>query len=409
MTVYIFLYNVVAIKATLPQIAYDPNAKFVLLGSDYCIDRLSDVNKAFFHHIHRIHRNFHQVDVHEVESILLEYLAEHQGADIRLLTNEDSTQVVCAQLREKYAILGVTTEQILPYVNKVVSKNKLQHRVRTPKFVLFDKQAYQKESLIYAQNLKQELDFPMFIKPIDLVSSIGTYYIPDNITLTQVLEHIQQEPWTFEIDEFIDGALFHCDVVVYNQRVTFFMASRYANPLAQFSKGCPMGSIPVNDPMLQEQLKEFSLHIIKALGWFSSAFHIEVFQNKATGELIFLEAAARTPGALVPEMYELMFGHNLEELYFASQLNTLSDERLYPTNRKAGWITFPKIGGALASVNIPKLDIQHNMVCFVSTGQILKQANSLLDGACNVIFWDEQYQKVEQAFEQLKRHQLLVF
>ncbi len=43
--------------------------------------------------------------------------------------------------------------------------------------------------------------------------------------------------------------------------------------------------------------------------------------QKSNGELIFLEAAARTPGALVPEMYEIAFNIHLEEMHYLSQIN----------------------------------------------------------------------------------------
>ncbi|KTD52998.1 ATP-grasp domain-containing protein [Legionella quateirensis] len=409
MTVYLFLYNVVAIKATLSQIAYDADSQFILIGSEYCLDKLSETNKSFFHKTHQVTRNFHQIDFHEVETILLSYLKDHEAGSIRLLTNEDSTQLVCAQLREKYRIPGSTTEQVLPYVNKAVSKNKLLGHIKSPEFVLFDKQAYQENNERYIQSVIDQIGFPMFIKPVDLVSSIGTYYIPDELTFRKVLECIHQEPWTFEIDQFIDGDLFHCDAVVHDNDIEFFMAGRYANPLAKFSKGSPMGSIPVKDESLFEDLKAFSHSILKCLGMFSSAFHIEIFQDKKTGELIFLEAAARTPGALVPEMYEMMFDQNLEKLHYVAQMNSIRVLGIHPTPYHAGWITFPQIKGTLVDINKPQINIKNNTTYFVTSGETLKQANSLLDSSCSVVFWDESYQNIENTFEFLKHHQLLKF
>ena len=86
---------------------------------------------------------------------------------------------------------------------------------------------------------------------------MGTYHIKKVSDLEKVLNDISQQPWQFEIDEFIDGDLYHCDLIVFNDEISFFSVGAYANPLAQFSKGYPMGSIPVIDKELNIRLLEF--------------------------------------------------------------------------------------------------------------------------------------------------------
>lgn len=409
MMVYVFLYNVVAIKATMEKLPCADNDKFILIGSEYCLKQLSEKNKDFFDETHLVSRNFHQIDLKEIEPILSKLIKVHGSDNVRLLTNEDSTQIACAQLREKYDIPGNHTEQVLPFVNKVISKHRLAEKVRTPRFISFDKLAYQSHPEQYLERVIAEIGFPMFIKPIDLVSSIGTHYIPDADVLRAVMTTITDEPWDFEIDEFIDGNLFHCDVIVRNNTIEFFMAAKYAYPLAKFSKGSPMGSIPVNDERLFSELKQFSLEALNCLGMFSSAFHLEVFQDKKSGELIFLEAAARTPGALVPDMYEIIFDQNLEELHYLVQMNTDCPLMIRQTEKQAGWITFPQTEGLLLDIKKPDISISNTTTSFVKSGDELKQAQSLLDSSCSVVFWDKSFQKVDEAFEFLKAYNPLVF
>jgi len=78
----------------------------------------------------------------------------------------------------------------------------------------------------------------------------------------------------------------------------------------------------------------------------SSAFHIEIFKEKMSGDFVFLEAAARTPGALVPEMYEIIYETHLELMHYQVQLedniNFIKSEKIV----FAGWITYPKIYGS---------------------------------------------------------------
>lgn len=408
MNVCIFLYNVVSIKTSLLNLTNNEDCKFILIGSDYCLSNLSEDNRRFFDEIHCVNRNFHQIDCKEVETILLGFLKLYSASNIKLLTNEDSTQLVCAALREKYHIPGNSTEQLLPFVNKVISKNKLEGKVRTPKFIPFNKAEYQTQPEKYVDKVIAQLGFPMFIKPVDLVSSIGTHHIPDSNTLQTVLHTISHEPWEFEIDEFIDGDLFHCDIIVHNNTIEFLMACKYAGPLAKFSKGSPMGSILVNDERLFEKLKKFSLEILSCLGTFSSAFHLEIFNEKKSGELVFLEAAARTPGAQVPDLYKIIFNQHVEELHYLVQISPNYDLKMEKTGKYAGWITFPKIKGTLAQIKKPEILVSNAFSSFVKSGDEMKQAESLLDSSCSVVFEDEDYQKVEQTFEFLKHYQPLI-
>ena len=408
MKTFIFIYNVVAIKANLYEVNFPQNSKFILIGSDYCIRKLSEKNKSFFNQIHRIERNFHQADVEAVEQILLTYLQENQPENIILLSNEDSTQFTCALLREKYGLPGNQTKKILPYVNKKISKEKLTSELTVPRHQLFNKSAYTNNRREYCRQLAHELKFPMFIKPIDLVSSIETYFIPDEQSLELVLMQIIHKPYEYEIDEFIQGDLYHCDLVLAEENTVFFMAGLYANPLAQFSKGKPMGSIPVADQSFLSDLQSYCEKIIHCLGRFSSAFHIEVFQRHETGEFVFLEAAARTPGALVPEMYELMYNNHLEKMHYEAQISPQELKPVYPTDKHAGWITYPQMSGTINEIIFPEIKIAHQLIQHVAPGDRIEQAASLLDSSCSVLFWDESHHRLTELFCALKKHQPLV-
>lgn len=408
MKAYIFIYNVVPIKANLSELQYEKEAEFILIGSNFCIEKLSIQNKNFFHHIHSIERNFHQIDFEKVDSILSTYLKKFNPQEIMLLTNEDSTQIVSARLREKYGIPGVTESLIAPFVNKEISKNKLLGKIRTPKFLLLNKEQYRENPLVYKEHLIESIGFPMFLKPIDLVSSIGTFAIFDEETLDKALNFAHQAEWDFELDEFIDGDLFHCDFIVQNGKICLFMAGKYAHGLAEFSKGKPMGSIPVSDKELFFTLKKFSEAALSSLGFFPSAFHLEVFQDRQSKELIFLEAAARTPGALVPEMYEKILNKHIEQMHYQVQIGKETISTTKEICKHAGWITYPKQPGILDKILTPKIDIEHQVFSFVSKGEDLEKAESLLDSAYSVIFWDESPAKIAVAFESLKAHNPLV-
>ncbi|WP_162145878.1 hypothetical protein [Legionella moravica] len=59
----------------------------------------------------------------------------------------------------------------------------------------------------------------------------------------------------------------------------------------------------------------------------------------------------------------------------------------------AGWITYPKTHGVLSDICFPEITISHKKITHIKKGDTLNQANSLLDSACSVLFWDFSYEK----------------
>ena len=407
MKIYIFVYNVVALKANLTHLNLEQSSKKILIGSQYAIEKLSDLNRSFFDDIYTVQRNFHQVSYEQVEAILKKYLEEYTSENIRLLSNEDSTKLVCAKLRKKYYIKGYSEEELSPYVNKEVSKYKLSGEVRVPKFLIFDKAQYLINAQSYVDKIIHKVGFPIFIKPTDLVSSMNTYHVSNKANLLEVLDKISALPWQFEIDEFIEGDLYHCDIIVKKNELLFFSVGKYAAPLAQFSKGFPMGSIPIVDEKLIHRLKNYCTIVLKQLGMMSSAFHIEVFIDVDADEFIFLEAAARTPGALVPEMYEIIYDSNLELMHF--QVQTGQKTKVQDGQKSyAGWITYPKVQGELVDIIHPILKVEHQFMANVCVGEHLSQAQTLLDSGCSIVFWSTEYKDIVKAFDYLKNFKPLL-
>jgi hypothetical protein len=376
----------------------------VLIGSRYSLKELTFKNKCCFEDIHEISRDFHQVDKQEVEEILLRYLQKYAPENIRLLTNEDSTQLVCANLREKYNIPGLSADVLLPFVDKVISKERLNNIVRMPKFVKFDKEQYKKNQESYLKIMVDTLGLPLFAKPIDLVSSVETHYIGDNISLKTIANRILKHTYDFEIDEFIDGELFHCDAMIINGEVKFFMVGKCSFALSRFFDGKPVGSIPITDEILFNKLRVFCGKVFNKLNCPSGAYHMEVFLTKQTKELVFLEIAARTGGALITKVYEKLFDINIEEINYSIQMGLIHDVKISQKNIFAGFLNFPKIKGEVISIQKPIINIEHEFIKFVSPGDKLQQAENLLDISCSIIFWDQSYEKIENAFEFLKNY-----
>ncbi len=384
------------------------NSKFILIGSPYCLDKLSKTNYICFDHIHKISRDFHEINYNEVAHIVAQYVEKDGAENIQLLTNEDSAHLTCAKLRGKYGILGNNIEILLPFVNKVESKNKLSSIVKLPQFEMFDKILYTKTKKEYLNTILEQLDgFPLFAKPIDLVSSVETYRMDDFCSLEQFANHALAHDYEFEIDEFIDGELFHCDAMIINGQVEFFMIGKCSFALARFFEGKPVGSIPIVDKELFTKIENFSKEIFKTLNCPNGAYHLELFLQEKTQELVFLEIAARTGGALITNVYEKVFGINIEETNYLIQMGLINKVTITKKNIYAGFLNFPYIEGIIQKINKPNIAINHEFIEFSQPGDQLFQAQNLLDISCSIIFWDEDYNIVSQHFDYLKNYQPL--
>ena len=214
--------------------------------------------------------------------------------------------------------------------------------------------------------------------------------------------------YEFEIDEFIDGELFHCDAMLINGSIRFFMGGLGGTGLAKFFEGKPIGSIPVNDQLIFDKLKKICKTVLTKLNAPSGAYHLEAFLEPKSQEFIFLEVGARTGGALLTRVYEKLFDLNIEETNYLIQMNLIDEVKIAQKNICAGFINFPTINGTVANLHKPNVNIEHEFIEFVARGDELEQAQNLLDISCSVIFWDNSYQKVEETFEFLKNYNPLV-
>ena len=101
---------------------------------------------------------------------------------------------------------------------------------------------------------------------------------------------------SYEVEEFIEGELYHVDRVVASAgNMLFACASRYIAPCLNFEHGAPLGSVILSRSAEERRFIGFAQLVLEVLQLKSSAFHLEAFEQ--AGELIFLEIGARVPGA----------------------------------------------------------------------------------------------------------------
>lgn len=405
MNTYILLYNIIKIKSDINSLITNKDDRFILLANNKCLDQLSPENKSIFKTI--IH--LQEFNLKNVEEKLSAYFLQRSAGEIKVMTNEESCAIICAQLRERYQLSGPKIQDILPFVDKVVMKEKLKAgNIKMPHYVHFNYDKFNNDNERYLQEIEKNIGYPMLAKPTNSVGSINTKQILSLADLRNYVEINIPDRSDFEIDEFIEGKLCHSDGLIKNNQILFFQSCAYNTPCLNFTKGAPLGSILIfKDTLLKNKISLFAQKIIKALEPPDGAFHLEFFIKG--DELIFLEMAARSPGALAIPTYQKMFGINLEEQHYRLQMGLPYLENLHNINEYSAWIIFPKQNGMVENLNTPQIKSEININYLVDINQEINNASSIFDAAVEVIISNKSYEVLREDFISLQAFEPVVY
>jgi hypothetical protein len=284
-------------------------------------------------------------DVNDVEALCgaVRTLTDQVGPVDRLIAVSEFTQDIAAQVREALDIPGPRPDEVAVHRNKLRMKELVAKAgIRVPSF---DSCATAESAVAFARTT----GYPLILKPVAGAASIGVHRVDDEDTLRELLTRVDIDD--YEIEEFVDGAIYHVDGFVgADSRILFMAVSRYVNDCLAFEAGGqPLGSVVVQASALRTRIEEFAQRCLSGLGMAAMPFHLELFVTPA-GDLVFLEVAGRIGGAEVPYLTEKLFGVNL----FQPWLDALCEGRVDLPPRtgdpSGGWLIIPKPQGLPARV-----------------------------------------------------------
>jgi len=342
------------------------------------------------------------------EKITIEFAREvikqqvHLGNDIRLICLSEDNLLLTAQLRDEFNIPGLKLNAAIPFRNKLIMKDVLKSKdIRIPKYSRFDLQTT-KPLFDYFQNLQQELGLPFILKPTSYLGGLGVVLID---SLSAFVEFFKENPVDveYEAEEFISGRLFHCDSIRHNNKTIFSACCEYTNPNFDFQIGKSVISMPLknNDP-LTKNILSFNEIVLSALDYEQGISHHEFFMTEE-GELVFLEIAARSPGAVVTPMYRHAFNVGMEDIDFKMTMDIPFELSITEKNYLSG--IFPLMSGKIDRLINPQLNSTFEMKWVVKEGDTVKASKSLRDKSAAITAWHEDYQKLCEDFDLLKNFQ----
>lgn len=370
------LFNTFVKLKTYDFKALESDFDFIAIVSE---EEISPVKKEFG-------STFKDVTIfEEAEGVLAKVIPNYK--DVKFICISEDTLLFTAKLRENFGLEGMSYKTALLFRDKVEMKKALQEvGVKVPKF----KDLKGDETF---EELKEELGLPFVIKPKDAFGSKSVSIVgnKEDFENSELIEG-------FECESFIKGKLYHIDNIWQNGKPIFEVCNEYSCPNEEFRKGKALLSVPLlPDHEISKKASILAKKVVDTFGLKTGATHLEFFVL-ANGELVFLEVAGRTPGAVIVPMYNKQFGFNLPNIDLLNHFRMLSSE-VFERKMHAFSGIIPKIEGVVKALNKPEIASESSFEFLIKEGEYLKQAESLRDIAGKILAFNENFEEAYKDFK----------
>lgn len=387
-----------------PAVLARPDRKTTLIVSPANHLRLQARGRTDVFHEIVVLKDFGEQSLAVAVTQLLEN-GSHAAGEARLLCHDEYSLGTVASVREKLGIPGDQPSSLKPFTDKLTMKSALRGRgICMPRHTAWDATAYRADRQTYVEAVIEIVGLPAFVKPVNESGSVGAARL-DSLEDLHTWASQHGEEHQFEIDEFLQGTMYHVDSAVQNGKVVTARAHRLLHPCHEYAAGrvCAGFTLSEDDP-LYAQLVDFNRRVLEAFPEKpeSGAFHHEIFV-RPNGELVFLEIAARAPAALIPATSRIRWGLDIEEAHFQLQRG----EEIQAPSQKgpfAAWLFFPKRAGEVTHLHKVQLASDHRWTWNVTTGEFLDDSTDIRDFAATVLLWNEDYATLLSDVERLDQH-----
>lgn len=377
----------------------------IINSSSY--ENMNENHKIFFDKIYVVDDNIQKNDLcllnfHDLHKIIKDELTLISSPKCtKLIAFNEYTVLLTAKLRDAFGIEGPSLSESLPFRDKVIMKRAVENKVRVPLNLIFCKELYEKAVKNYYEILKNKLGLPFIIKPIDAASSIGVKLIENIESFETFNQMFQYYDGTYEAEEYIEGDLYHCDIIYKNGKPLISLCSKFNLPLLSMMSGKVVGGIPLKqDDPLKHKLTDFCDLAVSDINIPDGIIHTEVFVTN-NSELVFLETACRVGGAGVIPAYLNSYGINLAELDFKIKCGLSFVIPQLHTESYCFWAIIPKKSGEIKNLLYPNLKSKYTIEWHVKEGEILEDTTMIGERAGTMYAYNKNYNQLYEDFQKI--------
>jgi len=337
------------------------------------------------------------------------------GSPFGIVSGNEEIIMDCAALREFFGIEGDKKKDVLRFLNKdIMKKRLLEMRIDKrflPKYTKLDKSAFAENPLAYVKKTIAELGLPIFAKPVMGSGSAGIKKITSAESLERWCHEHFEDIREYEMDEYIEGELYHCASIIKDGKIVHAFVSKYLNPCADsLLENKLLGSMILDQSSpMAIKIKAFNEVVIAAMQPISDcAMHHEMFV-KQDGSIVFVEVANRViEGGYVAEMFGEQFGINFREADMALRLGIANQELLKQKPPQVFYATIASVpvkNKKITELLPPPVASQYKYLLKPETGQANNtDAEYITLNNMEMLFWNDDPKKMEADFESLKNY-----
>ena len=393
---YLIVHSTGRFKFELSSLKPDKN-RLVLLTSGQGRKTLREKDKNVFVKIIET-EDFSENSIVEIYLATKEILGVNDSKKFPIITHDEYSMASVAKARDIVGSGGPSYQTIGKFTDKILMKQALRKAdVRLPLYQKFNPNLYTADPSGYLSQI-EKMKYPLFTKKTGGTCSEGIAKIDNKKDLESWCESHKNDH-DYEIDEYISGDLFHCETIVKEGRILDFYCCGTPYPDAQFIlDGKPLGSMILpTENSDYKALYDFNYKVFDALTPPDGVTHLEVFK-KENGELVFVEIAARSPGSLVPFLYEAHSGVNLQQLHYQIQMKL----PISVTRKKDGsyyaFIWFASRNGTISKFNDPDIKSEYSLTWKAKVGDKISGSEEVRDRLGEIVLWNKNFDQLSRDF-----------
>jgi biotin carboxylase len=379
-----------------------PAAMQKQLGVVAVMDRILPVKERSEDENRYINNSLYHDEIAEIVSKLISEAGTPER--VVIVAADELNLNLAGKLREEFKLRGAGFEKLRWYRNKIIMKQRLQkNNIRVPHFQEFQLEDYHRDPDRYFTEIATKVGLPFIFKPARGAGSFITAVINAKDELDAILKNVKADQAMWEVEEFIEGEMFHCDGLVFQNKIVRAFPSKYLCPNLDFIEGSNIASLPLHHQDQDYQsIVNYADMILAALGYVDGAFHLEFFKSKKINEWIFVEVAARPPGGMLAKNYDNMFGINLFNGDYCIQTSQPYDfnTKLIDEYSFSGFA--PTKAGKVLSLNQPDVSSRVEYNWHVQVGDQVINPKSVANQSVSFLFYNKDYKKLVEDFEKLR-------
>lgn len=254
-------------------------------------------------------------------------------------------------IRKELKLKGICYDEMRKFKYKSIMNDSLKEHIKTiPYLKLSSNLSFEDLSRLIGPP-------PYFVKPDSSAGSEGATKINDAEEYKLFCSELCLNKRDYIIQPYINGTLYHCELIVQNGCIIYSQARSYSYPNFKILSGKTIASFPIDDSQKRFEIEKLAAQVQQDLNFKNGLMHTEFFEDEK-GTFLFVETNIRPAGGSINLIHQNRLGISLETVMILLEMGkkidiSINSEKLYTSGyipMKKGMVTsfkYPKFKGKI--------------------------------------------------------------